>query len=126
MKLTLDQLNAAKICSPQQADFEAIFGAELDVTEALCIEHATIFDWDWAGVRLLTPEGWKIFDTLRRAAVDVFSATLTPFQAELASGILTEDQYGQQYELAQLTYKQKLASNFGQLIQQYPAKVVAS
>ena len=60
--LTLAQLRAATTCAPQLALFEKLFGAEVEVTEALCLAHASEFSWDLAAYHLLSASAQKAYD----------------------------------------------------------------
>jgi len=53
VRILLSALRAAGACADQVALFEARFGDGVDVTEALCLSVADLFDWDWAADNLL-------------------------------------------------------------------------
>ena len=53
-KITLRTLKAKGACRDQCKRFAALFPEGVEVTEALCIEHAAEFNWDWAAQSLLT------------------------------------------------------------------------
>jgi len=53
VRILLSDLRAAGACADQVALFEARFGDGVDVTEALCLSVADLFDWSWAADYLL-------------------------------------------------------------------------
>ena len=57
-KITLRTLEAKGACRDQCKRFAALFPEGVEVTEALCIEHAAEFNWDWAAQNLLTDSAW--------------------------------------------------------------------
>jgi hypothetical protein len=54
--LTLQQLVEHGACASQRSLFAAAFGAAVEVTEALALQHAATFTWGWAA-RLLSSAG---------------------------------------------------------------------
>ena len=52
--LTLTTLKKKGACSEQVALFRKMFGRSVEITEALCVEHASVFSWGWAARNLLT------------------------------------------------------------------------
>lgn len=57
MKITARLLRCKGACADQVDLFVATFGkdAKVEITEALCVEYATKFDWGWAAANLLPP-----------------------------------------------------------------------
>ncbi len=68
MKITAELLRRKGACADQLARFNATFGAEVVVTEALCVEIADKFDWDWAAERLFRPKQRRAYDEATAAA----------------------------------------------------------
>ena len=52
--LTAAQLTAAGACHGQVVLFRKTVGLSTPVTRALCLQHASVFDWQWAADHLLT------------------------------------------------------------------------
>ena len=55
MKITVDMLRKVAACTSQIQLFEQLFPEGVTPTVALCVEHASKFDWDFAGKFLLAP-----------------------------------------------------------------------
>ena len=72
MRITLKQLRAAGACADQRELFKEKFGDYVDVTAALCLEHAEDFDWDWAADNLLPRPARRAFNKAEDAAWRVF------------------------------------------------------
>ncbi|MFA5900268.1 MAG: hypothetical protein WC829_14280 [Hyphomicrobium sp.] len=54
IKVSAAILRRMTACKEQVDVFRAIFGtATVSITEALCVEHADKFDWNWAARNLL-------------------------------------------------------------------------
>lgn len=53
-KLTLATLKCKGACDRQRVLFRTLFGTSVEVTEALCVEHAEAFSWGWSSATLLT------------------------------------------------------------------------
>lgn len=45
--LTLATLKSKGACVEQVALFRKMFGKSVQITEALCVEHASAFSWGW-------------------------------------------------------------------------------
>jgi len=56
MKVTKALLKRLGACEAQREKFAELFPRGVVVTEALCVEHAQEFNWDWAANHLLSPE----------------------------------------------------------------------
>lgn len=52
--LTLATLREKGACEEQVAIFRKLFGAQVEITEARCVEHAGVFSWNWAAENLLS------------------------------------------------------------------------
>jgi hypothetical protein len=48
--------------------FKKLFGDSVEVTEALCLEYASDFNWDWAADNLLLGEAWEEFVRVKAQA----------------------------------------------------------
>ena len=68
MKLTVRQLMDAGACNEQVEHFRERFGDEIEVTEALAIEHASEFDFGWAAEHLLTAQALAEYERVRAPA----------------------------------------------------------
>src|SRR6185295_17160384 len=91
--LTLAQLKAAGACANQRALFEKTFGTRVEITEALCLEHAASFGWGWASAHLLSPAAqaeydrvtapaWAEYDRVCASAQAEYNRVTAPAQAE--------------------------------------------
>ena len=60
--LTLATLREKGTCEEQVAIFRKLFGAQVEITEALCVEHARVFSWEWAAEELLSAPARKAYD----------------------------------------------------------------
>ena len=74
-KITARMLQAKSACSDQVEKFKELFPEGIEVTEALCVQHAQVFDWSWSAENLLTPEAWKVYCETTTPAWKVYSET---------------------------------------------------
>ncbi len=70
MNITADMLRSKRACAEQVALFEELFGLEVVLTEALCVEHAGKFDWGWAAHYLLKPDARRAYNEAPLAGAD--------------------------------------------------------
>ena len=68
MKLTAKELESKGACASQVALFRSLFGEEVEITEELCAEHASAFDFDWAARNLLTAAALVEYGKIMAAA----------------------------------------------------------
>jgi hypothetical protein len=68
MIVTLAQLKRLGACQSNVDAFERLFGKEVKVTEALCVEHFATFDWDWAARHLLPKDKLAEYQRVQAAA----------------------------------------------------------
>lgn len=61
--LTLIRLDACRI---QTRLFLDLFGDEVEITEELCREHFSEFDWDWAAQKLIAGQGYRTWMKLTK------------------------------------------------------------
>jgi len=66
--LTVSTLVALGACIEQRAKFKALFGDSVEITEALCVEHASTFNFDWAALHLLSAPARSEYERVRAAA----------------------------------------------------------
>ena len=66
--LTLATLKSKGACVEQVALFRKMFGKSVQITEALCVEHASAFSWKWAAENLLTASAWATFEAAMASA----------------------------------------------------------
>ena len=66
--ITIRQLIRAGACAEQRAKFRALFDTSVEVTEELAIQHARMFDWDWAADNLLPEDAWEAYDQAKASA----------------------------------------------------------
>ena len=88
MIITADMLRLREACADQVVEFKRLFGDQVAVTEALCIEHAQVFYWAWAARNLLPAEArqaygeaitpaWKAYDEATAAARTAYGEAIT-------------------------------------------------
>jgi len=80
-------INAARLrvlgaCPPQVEEFVRLFGEkDMEPTLALCVEHASVFDWSWAR-HLLSATARRAYDEATAPAERAYSeATATARRA---------------------------------------------
>lgn len=66
--LTLTTLKKKGACKEQVVLFRELFGKSVEITEALCVEHAAAFSWRWAANNLLTAAAMAEYDRMKAAA----------------------------------------------------------
>ncbi len=54
MKITIERLKACGACEASCIRFAELFGAEVEVTEEVCVHASRDFDWFWAADILLS------------------------------------------------------------------------
>lgn len=70
MKITAKELRDKQACKSQLERFVHLFGeGPVDVTAALCVEHASLFDWDWAARALLPAPAKAEYGRMRVVAL---------------------------------------------------------
>ena len=62
MRITSEFLRSKGACENQVKLFESLSGDSLELTEALCVEHANKFDWEWAARNLLSDAAWAEYE----------------------------------------------------------------
>ena len=82
MRILLSDLRAAGACADQVALFEARFGDGVDVTEALCLSVADLFDWNWAAGYLLPALARVEYRRALAPALAEYERTVAPARAE--------------------------------------------
>ena len=84
MIVTAAILRRKGACSESVALFVTTFGleAKVEITEALCVEHAQKFNWDWAAKNLLSAPLDVAYKT-KRAPLDAdYEAKRAPLDAD--------------------------------------------
>jgi len=61
MYITLKQLQDAGACEEQQKLFKQAFGEQVEISEALAVQYAKVFNWEWAAEHLLSVLGRKAY-----------------------------------------------------------------
>ena len=80
--LTLTTLKKKGACKGQVALFRTMFGQSVEITEALCVEHAAAFNWGWAAENLLTAPARAEYDRVRAPAWAEYDRVTAPALAE--------------------------------------------
>ena len=68
MLLTYEMLRAKKACAEQADKFRDLFPDGVVLTEALCVSHASDFDFGWAAENLLSARARKAYEKARASA----------------------------------------------------------
>ena len=61
MEITLEKLKEKGACRSATDLFSSLFGAAVEPTVELCVNHAAQFDFRWCGRLLLDPAGAMVF-----------------------------------------------------------------
>jgi hypothetical protein len=80
--LTLATLKKKGACKEQVALFRKMFGRSVEITEALCVEHAAVFSWGWAAENLLTAAALAEYQRVRAAALAKYQRVMAAALAE--------------------------------------------
>lgn len=116
MRLSLETLRAKGACRGQVDRFEALFGAEVDVTEALCLSVAVKFDWDWAAGHLLRAPARAEYERVRAAALAEYRRTTARAQAEHQRALVLDAAVWAEYDRARgsasAEYERTMAAAF--------------
>ena len=82
MLLTYEMLRAKGACDQQADKFRALFPAGVVLTEALCVAHASDFDFGWAATNLLSATAREAYEQACATAREVYKqARATAFFA---------------------------------------------
>ena len=78
--LTLATLVRKGACREQREKFAKLFGKSVEITEALCAEHANEFNWDWAARNLLSASASAraAYDAAVAPALAAYDAAMAP------------------------------------------------
>ena len=120
MRISAAILRRKGACADQVKVFEDLFGTRtVEVTEALCVEHASRFDWDWAARNLLPAPLSADYEAKCAPLLADYEAKCAPlladYQAKRAS--LLADYEAKRASLW-ADYEAKCASLFGRLAEQ--------
>ncbi len=66
--ITLARLKELGACADKLLLFEELFGAEVAVTEEMCIKHSSDFDFNWAANNLLSATAFVDYERVRDTA----------------------------------------------------------
>lgn len=76
--ITLAQLRAAGACADQRNKFKELFGSSVEVTVDLCVQHATVFDWDFAATHFLTATALAKYERVSATALAEYQRVSAP------------------------------------------------
>jgi hypothetical protein len=80
MNITLRQLRKWGACEPQVELFKQLFGEEVELTEALVLEHGPKFDLNWIAEKIMTPERLEAYQKAIAPAEEAYEkATAAAF-----------------------------------------------
>ena len=109
MKVTKTLLRRKGACDDQLDKFVELFPEGVVVTEALCVEHASVFSWDWAASHLLSPPARDEYER-------VIAAVRVAAQAEYERvRVAARDEYEREMAPALDEYVRVTAATFGRL-----------
>ena len=76
--VTLAQLRKAGACADQVDPFRRMFGKSVELTEALAVEHAALFNWDWGAANLLSTPARQAYEAATAPARQAYEAATAP------------------------------------------------
>jgi len=82
MKITSRKLKLLGACRPQIALFKELGGDTKKITRALCLKHASQFNWTWAAQHLLSPPACAEYERVRAPAWVEYERVQAPAWAE--------------------------------------------
>jgi len=118
--ITKTLLRRKGACADQIDKFVELFPEGVVVTETLCIEHASVFSWDWAASHLLSPPAFAEYNRVTAAAlaeyVRVRAAArdeYVPVRVRMTAA--ARDEYDRVIAAAFAEYVRVTAATFGRL-----------
>ena len=81
-RITVDMLRGVAACASQIQLFEQLFGVGVTPTVALCVEHASKFDWDFASRKFLLAPAWAQYEAAKAQAWAQYKAAKAQAWAE--------------------------------------------
>lgn len=90
--LTYKRLRAAGACAGQLALFRKMFGDQVEITEALCVEHAHTFNFFWAADHLLHEPAWQAYYAARVQARQAYDDAIAPARQAYDAAIAQAEQ----------------------------------
>ena len=82
MYLTVELLKKREACREQVDLFAATFPDGVEITEAVCLSVADMFDFEWAAARLFTAGAWANYLAGRARIQEEYRAKRASIQAE--------------------------------------------
>ena len=81
-KITVDMLRKVAACTSQVQLFEQLFPEGVTPTVALCVEHASKFDWDFASRKFLLAPALAQYEAATAPAWAQYKAAKAPAWAQ--------------------------------------------
>ena len=81
-KITVDMLRKVAACTSQIQLFEQLFPEGVTPTVALCVEHASKFDWDFASRKFLLAPALAQYEAAKAPAWAQYKAATAPAWAQ--------------------------------------------
>lgn len=78
IKITTRLLRSKGACSDQISLFKELGGDSLTITRALCVKHASKFNWDWAASHLLNAAALSEYKRVRAPAFSEYERVRAP------------------------------------------------
>ena len=82
MKITVDMLRKVAACTSQIQLFEQLFPEGVTPTVAVCVEHASKFDWDFASRKFLLAPALAQYKAATAPAWAQYEAATAPAWAQ--------------------------------------------
>jgi len=111
--ITLKQLQDAGACEEQQKLFKQAFGEQVEISEALAVQYAKVFNWEWAAEHLLSVLGRKAYREAVAAAVKAYhEAVVTAAKTYCEAEATAAKAYDEAVAAAWKTYREARAIAF--------------
>ena len=93
MKITVARLKELGACKDQARLFKETFGPSVVVTEALCVQHADKFSWNWVAKKLRSAKALKTYNPVKAPDWEAYDLATT--RAEEAYNLAVARVFGQ-------------------------------
>ena len=113
MKITTRMLQAKRACSPQLTKFTELFPEGTEITETLCVQHASVFQWAWAAENLLSAPARAEYDKVRASAWAEYDKVCASTRAEYgkasAAAAAAAAEYNETCKIPRLAFEKATA-----------------
>lgn len=115
MRITLQLLRAHNACADQRDEFAVRCPDGVDVTPDECERVADVYNWDWAGARLLPPALRAEYARERAALRAEYERERAPLWAEYERNAVLLSDYTQRQRALLAEFRRGCARLFGEL-----------